>query len=198
MADKKRAGRRSALSPEDQALWEHVTQSVRRVQTDLMSAASLDQTLEPNRPEKIAALKRQKGRVPLVQSAPVKPKPAVPTMSHGDAPGLDRRTAQRLKRGKLDIEGTLDLHGYTQTKAHQALSRFLQTGFETGRRTVLIITGKGDKLGGRPGVLKDAVPGWFNEMPMRQWVAGFSYAAPKDGGNGALYVRIKRRRDQAQ
>lgn len=198
MANKKRSRRRSGLSPEDKALWEHVTQSVRRVQTDLMSAASLDQTLEPNRPEDEETPKRKKMRAPLAQPTPVKPKPSAPSMSHGAAPGMDRRTAQRLKRGKLDIEGTLDLHGYTQTKAHQALSRFLQTGFETGRRTVLIITGKGDRLGGRPGVLKDAVPGWFNEMPMRQWVAGFSYAAPKDGGNGALYVRIKRRRTQNQ
>ena len=124
-------------------------------------------------------------------------KPSVPSMSHGDTSGMDRRTTQKLKRGKLDIEGTLDLHGYTQTKAHQALSRFLRTGYETDRRTVLIITGKGDRLGGRPGILKEAVPGWFNETPMRRWVAGFSYAAPKDGGNGALYVRIKRRRDKS-
>lgn len=195
MADKKRI-RRSALSPEDQALWEHVTKSVRRVQTDLMSAASQNQTLEPNKPVNKAAPKPKKSKTPLSQPVSIKPKPSIPSMSHGDTPGMDRRTAQRLKRGKLDIEGTLDLHGYTQTKAHQALSRFLQTGFETDRRTVLIITGKGDRLGGRPGVLKEAVPGWLNEMPMRQWVAGFSYAAPKDGGIGALYVRIKRRRDK--
>lgn len=196
MANKKRS-RRSALSAEDQALWEHVTQSVRRVQTDLMPAASQNQTLELNEPISKTAPKPKKARTPVLQPIPIKSKPVAPSMSHGDTPGMDRRTTQRLKRGKLDIEGTLDLHGYTQTNAHQALSRFLQTGFETGRRTVLIITGKGDRLGGRPGVLKEAVPGWFNEMPMRQWVAGFSYAAPKDGGNGALYVRIKRRRDKS-
>lgn len=195
MANKKRS-RRSALSEEDQALWEHVTQSVRRVQTDLMSVASQNQTLELNEPI-LKTAKPKKARTTPTQPAPIKFKPAAPSMSHGDTPGMDRRTTQKLKRGKLDIEGTLDLHGYTQTKAHQALSRFLQTGYETGRRTVLIITGKGDRLGGRPGILKEAVPGWFNETPMRQWVAGFSYAAPKDGGNGALYVRIKRRRDKS-
>ena len=196
MANKKRS-RRSALSLEDQALWEHVTQSVRRVQTDLMSVSSQNQTLELNEPIRKRASKPKKTRTSPTQLASKQLKPSVPSMSHGDTSGMDRRTTQKLKRGKLDIEGTLDLHGYTQTKAHQALSRFLQTGYETGRRTVLIITGKGDRLGGRPGILKEAVPGWFNETPMRQWVAGFSYAAPKDGGNGALYVRIKRRRDKS-
>lgn len=196
MASKKRS-RRISLSSEDQALWEHVTQSVRRVQTDLMSVASQNQTLEMNEPIRKTASKPKKTRTPPTQQAPMQFKPSVPSMSHGDTSGMDRRTSQKLKRGKLDIEGILDLHGYTQTKAHQALSRFLQTGYETGRRTVLIITGKGDRLGGRPGILKEAVPGWFNETPMRQWVAGFSYAAPKDGGNGALYVRIKRRRDKS-
>lgn len=196
MANKKRS-RRSALSLEDQALWEHVTQSVRRVQTDLMSVSSQNQTLELNEPIRKRASKPKKTRTSPTQLASKQFKPSVPSMSHGDTSGMDRRTTQKLKRGKLDIEGTLDLHGYTQIKAHQALSRFLQTGYETGRRTVLIITGKGDRLGGRPGILKEAVPGWFNETPMRQWVAGFSYAAPKDGGNGALYVRIKRRRDKS-
>ncbi len=196
MANKKRS-RRSALSVEDQALWEHVTQSVRRVQTDLMSVSSQNQTLELNEPIRKRASKPKKTRTSPTQLASKQFKPSVPRMSHGDTSGMDRRTTQKLKRGKLDIEGTLDLHGYTQTKAHQALSRFLQTGYETGRRTVLIITGKGDRLGGRPGIIKEAVPEWFNETPMRQWVTGFSYAAPKDGGNGALYVRIKRRRDKS-
>jgi len=195
MANKNRRGN-NVLSPEDQALWEHVTQSVRRVQTDLMPAAAIDQTLEPLDTAQTQP-KRKKGRATTILPVQPTPRPPAPNiMTHGNAAGLDRRTTQKLKRGKLDIEGTLDLHGHTQTKAHQALSRFLQTGFETGRRTVLIITGKGDRLGGRPGVLKDAVPAWLNEVPMRQWVAGFSYAAPKDGGNGALYVRLKRKRDR--
>ena len=193
MANKKRS-RRSALSLEDQALWEHVTQSVRRVQTDLMSVSSQNQTLELNEPIRKRASKPKKTRTSPTQLASKQFKPSVPSMSHGDTSGMDRRTTQKLKRGKLDIEGTLDLHGYTQTKAHQALSRFLQTGYETGRRTVLIITGKGDRLGGRPGILKEAVPGWFNETPMRQWVAGFSYAPRQDGGEGALHIRVKRRR----
>ncbi len=198
MAEKKRSRRRT-LSPEDEALWAHVTQTVRRVQADILPSASTDQSLEAEDVSKNAKPnKAAKQKTPvdsLAKSLPIS-KPSIPEMTHGAAPGMDKRTAQRLRRGKLDIEGTLDLHGYTQKKAHQALSAFLQTGFDTGRRTVLIITGKGDQLGGRPGILKEAVPAWLNEMPMRQWVAGFSYAAPKDGGNGALYVRLKRRRDK--
>lgn len=115
-------------------------------------------------------------------------------MTHGGPHGMDGRTARKLKRGKLTIDGTLDLHGHSQRAAHDALTRFLADGVQSGRRTVLVITGKGDPVGGRPGVLKDAVPRWLNEMPIRQWVSGFSYAAVKDGGEGALYIRLKRKR----
>lgn len=196
MSEKKRSKRR-LLSPEDEALWIHVTQTVRRVQTDILPSASMDQALENEKADKTKQAKPKAKKVIFTPPPPApRTPPHIPKMTHGITAGMDKRTAQRLKRGKLDIEGKLDLHGLTQKKAHQILSQFLHTGFDTGRRTVLVITGKGDHLGGRPGVLKQVVPEWFNEMPMRQWVAGFSYAAPKDGGNGALYVRLKRRREK--
>lgn len=187
-------GRRRSLSAEDKALWEHVTRKVRRVDTDKMGSLLPDEDDLSEAPAKSLRTSKPK-RGPVLTPEPPAPRPQPPVqLQHGSPAGMDRRTAQRLKRGKLDVEGKIDLHGHTQKAAHRELENFLYARFMAGSRTVLVITGKGDTLGGRPGVLRESVPRWFNEMPMRQWVAGFSYAAPKDGGDGALYVRLKRRR----
>lgn len=184
--------RRRKLSVAEQTLWEQVTQSVRRTKADSdppLVADDDDDAAETSVPSKQTRVRRR-----IAVPPPLSPAPPPVELAHGTTAGMDRRTAQRLRRGRLDVEARLDLHGHTQAAAHRTLERFLQDGYMAGIRTVLIITGKGDRIGGRPGVLRDAVPRWFNEMPMRQWVAGFSYAAPKDGGDGALYVRLKRRK----
>ncbi len=129
---------------------------------------------------------------PVAPAAPP-PKPKAPALQHGDTPGLDRRTGQRFKRGQLPVEARLDLHGMTQTEAHRALSAFLSGQQAAGRRCVIVVTGKGvGKEGG--GVLRNAVPRWLNEAPNRGKVLAFEYARQKDGGAGALYVLLKRRR----
>ena len=121
-------------------------------------------------------------------------KPQNPALTHGNAPGLDKRTQMRLKRGQLSVEARIDLHGMTQAEAHHALERFLGSAQDAGRRTVLVITGKGFKPGGGIGVLKQTVPKWLNEQPNRDRIRGFSHAAPRDGGEGALYVMLKRKK----
>jgi len=96
-----------------------------------------------------------------------------------------------MRRGQVDIEARIDLHGMTQDEAHQALSEFLQDSFSAGRRTVLAITGKG---AGGEGVLRYAAPKWLNEASNREMIRGFSHAAPKHGGAGALYILLKRQK----
>ena len=88
-------------------------------------------------------------------------------------------------------EATIDLHGLTRTEAHRALNAFLEGAQEAGRRSVLVITGKGSR---GEGVLRDSVPHWLNAEPNRRMIRAFSHAAPKDGGQGALYVLLKRRK----
>ena len=114
-------------------------------------------------------------------------------LRHGDVTELDRRTGQRFKRGQLPIEGRLDLHGMTQAEAHRALGAFIARHCAAGRRCVIVVTGKGvNKEGG--GVLRNAVPRWLNEVPNRDKVLAFEYARQRDGGAGALYVLLKRKR----
>jgi DNA-nicking Smr family endonuclease len=117
----------------------------------------------------------------------------------GETAGVDRRTANRLRRGQLPIDGELDLHGFKQAQAHQTLDRFIGKAAREGRRCLLVITGKGARAGVEKGwrgagVLREAVPGWLNDPANRDRILSFCHAQPRDGGDGALYVLLKRRR----
>jgi DNA-nicking Smr family endonuclease len=105
--------------------------------------------------------------------------------------GIDRRSWLRLKRGQVMIEQTIDLHGLTQEQAHERLGQFLAEAQQTGRRCLLVVTGKGLTHGG---VLRHMVPRWLNERPNRERVLAFAPAQPKHGGAGALYLLIRRKR----
>ena len=113
-------------------------------------------------------------------------------LDHGKTAGIDRRTAERMKKGDMDIDGRLDLHGMMQDTAHSALRGFVMASSEMGRRCLLVITGKGNREG--TGVLRREVPRWLNEPSLRPFVLAFSYAQPRHGGEGAIYVLLKRRR----
>lgn len=119
---------------------------------------------------------------------------SLPELNHGALTGLDKSNAKKLRKGQHFIEGELDLHGMTQKQAHVAINYFIEVSLRKGKRCVLVITGKGVKKSGSVGVLRLEVPRWLNEEPNRSRVLAFSYAIPKDGGEGALYVMLKRKR----
>ena len=109
---------------------------------------------------------------------------------------LGRKQRSRLSRGRSDIDARLDLHGMTQVRAHHALLGFLQRAHHDGLTFVLVITGKG-KVGDEAerGVLRRQVPQWLSLPEFRSLVVGFEEAHIGHGGEGALYVRIRRARD---
>ena len=147
---------------------------------------------------------------PPVAAPPAKTRPAPrphspsreKTPPHKPAPRLeplDRRLKQRLARGREPIEARIDLHGRTQDEAHATLLRFLRKAQDDGVRFVLVITGKGararDEWSER-GVLKRQVPLWLKLPEFRAYVVGFEPAHVGHGGEGALYVRIKKPGDR--
>jgi DNA-nicking Smr family endonuclease len=117
------------------------------------------------------------------------------------APQLDRRTEEKLRKGKVPIEARFDLHGMTREIAHEALEKFIIQSSQSGLRHVLVITGKGKSkstsdewLSVGRGVLKENVPYWLEGIVLRPYILKYMHAQPKDGGNGALYVYLKRQR----
>ena len=106
---------------------------------------------------------------------------------------MDHRKAERFRKGLLPLEAVLDLHGMTQPQAHAALDRYIADCAARGLRVVLVITGKGNA---GEGVLKARVPDWLHMPPNSERVLAFTPARPHHGGAGALYVLLRRDREQ--
>ncbi|MGN6534831.1 MAG: Smr/MutS family protein [Mesorhizobium sp.] len=167
------------LTDEDRVLWSLVARSA----TPLRGKRSVE---VPD-----VVLEREK--------APSKSEPVPqPTSKRPEKPGaghaihaLDRPTHDKLARGRMPIEGRVDLHGLTQDEAHALLYSFLSRAHAGGVRYVLVITGKGSSSGG-DGVLRRSVPAWLSTPLFRPLVSSHDHAARNHGGAGALYVRLRR------
>lgn len=183
------AGSRKGRSatPDEQALWRLVTRDVKPIGPQAEEPED-----EPPAEEGAAADPPVRPQEPRPKEPPPPPALRHPPhlLHHGHSAGVDRRTAERFTKGRMEIDGRLDLHGHTQEAAHAALRAFLARSQEAGKRCVIVITGKGYRDG--TGVLKSQVPRWLNEKGLRERVLSFSYAQPQHGGEGALYVLLKR------
>jgi DNA-nicking Smr family endonuclease len=180
--------RKRGLSDEERALWESVAKQLKPLRKKSRELKNQAVALEVE--SEIATNPVPMPRLTaLVRIAPA-PKPQVPPL----AP-LGRRERAQLSRGKREIDARIDLHGMTQTRAHRALLGFLQRVQGEGHTFVLVITGKG-KVGteSERGVLRRQVPQWLNLPEFRSLVVGFEEAHVGHGGEGALYVRVRRAR----
>jgi DNA-nicking Smr family endonuclease len=190
---------RRRISPEELELWRHVAKSVRPIKrrpkkTGPKKAAAEANPETKSPPAPPGKMKKAKA-APPPPATPTPPPPAKPHhLTHGLSHGIDRRQAERFRKGKLAIEGKIDLHGRTQQAAHDDLLAFLRRAHGTGKRCVLVITGKGMTTS-KTGILRQAVPRWLNEPTFRPLVLAFDYAEPHHGGEGALYVLLKRVRE---
>jgi DNA-nicking Smr family endonuclease len=187
-SDERKPRRSRPLTADEHALWSQVTRSIAplrkpRLQREAETPAE-ESHAKPAKP--VPAIPA--ARPPLPHAAPRPP---------GLAP-IDRRLKQKLARGRAAIDATIDLHGRTQAEAHAALLRFLRSARASGARLVLVITGKGarrDDFAADRGVLRRQVPLWLRSAELRDVVIGFDWAHAAHGGEGALYVRIRRKRE---
>lgn len=192
---KPRSRRRRSLAAEEKALWEHVTRSVDR----LRPAPKLAAPTVPAVPEPAEAPPPASPRMPPAMSPPARAQkpPARPPLT--PLAPLEPKMRRRLTRG-AEVDARLDLHGLTQAAAHGRLISFLRGAQGSGHSLVLVITGKGDASagfhaeGGR-GVLRRLVPQWLAAPELRAVVVGFETAGRGHGGEGALYVRVRRYRE---
>ncbi|MBL8535852.1 MAG: Smr/MutS family protein [Hyphomonadaceae bacterium] len=161
---------RRALSEEEQALWRRATEDVAR------RHRSHPHFLEPHPP--LAPNPAFTHARPFSQNHQV------------SAPLTNRANEKRIRRGKVEIGASLDLHGCTYLGGRDVLQRFLERAHEREERTVLVVTGIGR---GGEGVLRRALPGWLAEPALRTLVAGYATAHRAHGGPGAFYVFLRRR-----
>jgi len=185
-------GKRDTELETDAELWARVARSAKPIAKGRIAAA-----VEAPKPRAKAPAKE-----PAPPPAKPAPKPVVKAAPTARGEALNRQTARQLERGKLPVEARLDLHGMRQCEAHAALRRFLKAAQGQGYRHVLVITGKGAAADTtRPfyeseerGVLRQAVPHWLTAPDLAHVVLSYSEAPRRLGGEGALYVRLRKQR----
>lgn len=218
-----RRGSRGQLSGEDHALWEHVARSVERTVQGKPRVPELGEAAagvadraaggiilreEERLRNEVAATGRSVGYVDQVPPHKARgrvgdhpTRAAVPPLAD-----FDRKAVRRIRRGSIEIDARIDLHGMRQDEAHGALRSFLHACQGRGLRWVLVITGKGrfgrdedssghwSGAGSERGVLRRAVPRWLAEPDLRAITVSYTSAALHHGGEGALYVQLRARR----
>jgi DNA-nicking Smr family endonuclease len=180
------------LSDEDLALWYYVSQSIEPIKG--REAFHLPEKAKTNKHESKSNPISSEELERLVEQniSYKKSKPQLDYIRHGTMSGVDKSTAKKLTGGKFSIDAKLDLHGKTQDEALNSLRNFIRNSYEAGKRNVLVITGKGAN---NDGILKNQVPRWLNSDGLRENIIMFSYAKPKHGGDGALYVLLRKKKD---
>jgi DNA-nicking Smr family endonuclease len=171
------------ISPEDRAIWQAVAKSIKplpgRVLPELAAPPSLAVAPAPY----------------TRLSPPPAPIPAKPRLM--PLIGLEKRAKREVLRGLTKIDARIDLHGMRQSEAHHALLDFIARAHRSNAKLVLVITGKGGneaQSGDSRGVLRRLVPHWLADPGLRGQVMGFEAAGLGHGGEGALYVRIRKDR----
>lgn len=181
------------LGKDERILWGKVARTARPISGRVEELLSFEEpvaepmdTVAPGRPKAI----------------PPFPQMIIETVSETQVAGLkkdrihqpmEKPVKRKLTRGRLALEARIDLHGMFQSEAHAVLLDFLIRAHERGLRHVLVITGKGRSMGS-DGALKRAVPMWFSKPEYRHLISSYEDASMNHGGEGALYVRLSRRR----
>ncbi len=170
-------------NPDELRLWRQVAGTVTPIGRD--TATPIETTPAAGRTEKVKA--KAATAAPRVGSTP-------PAGAKPAGTGIDQRLRGKAVRGRVAIDARVDLHGMTQAAAHRRLAAFLHQAQAGGARLVLVITGKGRTAapGEARGVLRRAVPQWLGSAEFRPFVVGFGEAGRRHGGEGALYVHIRR------
>lgn len=198
---------RRRLRPDEIELWRKIADSTERLHPERLTPDAARADDGPQRP-KPKPHKIPKSRLPEFRVGDrvrgAEPShdlmPPLVDRLRGAPVNMDSKAYLRMKRGKLVPEGRIDLHGMTIDKAHPALTSFILRAQASGKRLVLVITGKGrDRDEGGPipvprGILKHQVPNWLSTPPLAQAVLQITEAHVTHGGGGAYYVYLRRHR----
>ena len=191
-----------SVSQEDLEVWKKITIQLKRNKPEVL--------IKKN----ISGLKIKKSSKSLPKAPELKPfiigekvlkkeKIILPNFHEDNkinSPNMDKKNFKKLVKGKMEIEGTIDLHGLTADQAKIKLITFINHSYSLGKRLIIVITGKGKHRGfdefQRPinGVLRQNLPEWLSGPSVSNKVLQVTQAQPKHGGAGAFYVYLRRQR----
>ena len=176
---------------DDATVWKRLAKGVKRYWPDPPALARPKPSSRRRGSVVTPVARSVAGSVPVM---PVNKKPDPVDLRVGEHAGIDKSTRRRLAQGQLAIESHLDLHGLNAAQAERRLFNFVNNATRQDHRCVLVITGKG--VDGT-GVLRRLVPHWLKSPPLASHILAISAARPADGGAGALYVLLRRRRQSS-
>ncbi|MDO9382253.1 MAG: Smr/MutS family protein [Hyphomicrobiaceae bacterium] len=199
------------FTEDDRAVWQHTASSLQPLKRPKGRVLAALEDMPPTEPFPSKGLQASLPPVPAAKLKPAMlPAAAQPQPAPKKQPPLadfDSKRARKLRTGQVDIDARIDLHGMRQSEAYTALRGFLHACHRKGHSVVLVITGKGAPPGSKPegawgdqmgrserGVLRRNVPQWLAEPELRAIVVSFTSASIRHGGDGALYVHLRRLR----
>ena len=181
---------KKGLSSEDQHLWRLYTRDIKPTAGDIIYPGNHE--------------KKESFSLKIPRNDPFKNNHSPNISNYESLKNKDVNWDKKLKQGKSKPDGKIDLHGMTCVQAHEKLFGYLARAQQSGKRVILVVTGKGGpkKTGyadfryvdfeDSRGVLRREVPMWLSGGAMRHMIVSFSDARQNDGGSGALYVVLKR------
>lgn len=170
---------------DDEKLWAHIAKGIKPldkpdVYNDHVQKKS-SSLVKKTKPKKRSSIDTQPSAIPPVADK-----------VHVKSKSLDRRTEQKLRRGQIPIDRTIDLHGLNQAEAHRLLNKTLLEAYGQNKRLVLVVTGKGLRSAEPGGVLRRRVREWCDISPLSDVVLKVTHARPHHGGEGAYYIYLRR------
>ena len=170
---------------EDEQLWEIFTKGIKKI----------NHSKVPN-----LAVKQKQIKIRFANEINILPDVSRETLKLGNLKNLDTATGTKFSKGKMKIDGKLDLHGLTAKQAFISLKEFLNKHYSRASRCLIVITGKGGLQVEENGEIKKTgirtrlLPVWLNDKELKPMILSFTIAKDKDGGNGAFYILLKRQR----
>jgi DNA-nicking Smr family endonuclease len=204
----KPGSRKRALTAEEADLWAFAMRDARalaRRERTRRNTSKIDHTAEIGLESETTALQAAPAAISQSKSSTPKPFANRVTVPPEKPPlaSFEEKDRRRISRNPELIDARLDLHGMRQREAHSALRSFLLNAASRGHKHVLVITGKGvsverqrDHFMEERGVLRRLVPQWLGEPEMRNLVVSYTASHVRHGGDGALYVKLRRMRDR--
>lgn len=171
------------LTPEERALWKAATEGTKRLKHP-------PKTIHKNKKSAPPITKVTADGVQAIEKMGSQKPPSRPYLKINDLSDLNRQSQTKMKKGLFPIDAKLDLHGLRVETAHHTFRAFISTAYHTGKRHLLIVTGKGSTPGS--GKIKQEFSHWINEPQIRHYIVAYCHATTKDGGEGAVYVYTRR------
>ena len=182
---------RRRLSSEEEALWSALARTVRPIRPSARPVASPTTTSLPIEPPIKTRLTKTPARTPKA------PPPAPPART--PAAVLDTGWERRIRSGNIIPDTSIDLHGHTLSTAHARLNQAISTALSRDARVLLVVTGKPPKNAatedkGRRGAIRGEIGHWLETSPYADRIASVRVAHPRHGGEGALYLILRRKK----